>query len=487
MTLRSSIAWTFLAQGLYFVIQYGGSVVLARLLSPKEMGVYAIALSTVGLVAMINQFSLNMYIVREERLTPEKFGTAITINAALNVVLAAAVFLASPLAGQYMHDDGVRRVMAVLALSPLLGLFEFPAGTLAYRDQQFRALAAVQITKALVTTGATLYGAMHGWSYMSLAWGTLLGNLVGCVMITTIARPLRHFRLSLAFWREALHFGSRMMTISTINGIAGRLPDFIMGRLLGLAALGIYGRASGMLSLIWDNLYSSTTRVLVPSLAECNRNGHSLRPLYQRALVMLTGLFWPAFGGLAVLAGPFIHLLYGDQWGEAAPVLSLLCIAHMIGIGLTMTREVFTIKGEINQQARIELLRGICAVALFYLGATQGLLVAAASRIAEIIVIATFYGPALARMTDMRLRNFTSAYLKSAKLLVATVVPPGVLMHLAGWRHDISFGYLMACFASGAGAWLAAVFLTRHPLDQEIIKVLQAVATRFSVQSTSKS
>ena len=487
MTLRRSIAWTFLAQGLYFVIQYGGSVILARLLSPKEMGVYAIALSIVGLVALVNQLGLNMYIVREEHLTRDKIGTAVVINALLNLLLAAAVLLAAPFAGRYMHDDGVQRVLVVLALSPLVNLIEFPAATLMYRDQRFRGLAVVQVVKALLTTCVTLWLASLGWSYMSLTWGTLAGNLLGCTMLTAMSRPWLHMRLSLVHWREALRFGSRMMAVGIINGAAGRLPDFIMGRLLGLAALGIYGRAAGMLNLIWENLYSSTTRVLVPSLAEQHRTGQSLRPLYERSLMLLTGLFWPAFGGLAVLAGPFIHLLYGPKWIEAAPVLSLLCAAQIIGIGLTMTREIFTIKGELDRQARIETVRAVCAVGLFYVGATQGLLWAAASRIAEILVAAAFYGPALARMTDMRLRDFAAAYGRSGLLLAATVAPPAALMHHAGWRPDVSLAYRLACFLSGVAGWLAAVFLTRHPLDQEIVKVLQVIALRLGARPAPKS
>ena len=487
MTVRRAIAWTFVAQGLYFVIQYGGSIILARLLSPKEMGVYSIAMTTIGLLAILQSLGLNLYIVREERLTPEKFGTAICINGFLAMLVAAATLLAAPLAGSFMQENGVRRVLTVLALSPLLGMLEFPAGTLMYRDKRFKGLAIIQIIKALVTACATVYGATIGWSYMSLAWGTLIGNAVGFLMINAMARPWGHFKLSLVAWRGALHFGSRMMAISAINSVAGRLPDFIAGRLLGLAALGIYGRAAGMLSLIYDNLYMSTTGVLVPSLAEHHRDGKSLRPTYMRALVLLTGIFWPALAGLAVMAGPLIHLFYGSQWAGSAPVLSLLCIANMLGMSLTLKREIFAIKGELDRQARIELMRGLCSVGLFYFGALYGLLFAAFSRILENVVGLALFGPPLARMTDMRLADFMAAYRKSAVPTAAAALPAAILMHLADWRRDIAFPYLITCLLAGVTGWLVAIFVLRHPLSEEIIGLRRAMASKLRLGPVAKS
>lgn len=478
MSIRQSIAWTFLAQGAYFVIQYGGSIILARLLTPKEMGVYTIALTTIGLLTMLQSLGLNTYIVREEHLTREKFGTAICINAGLNVAVAALILATAPLGGQYMKEDGVRQVMTVLALSPLLSIVEFPAGTVMYREARFGALAIVQVLKALITASITVYGAMIGWSYMSLAWGTLVGNFVGFVVITAMARPLKHFRLSLSSWREATHFGSHMMFINIVTGIAGRAPDFLIGRMLGLAALGIYGRALGLISLIWDNIYLSVCRVLMPSLAEHHRNGASLRPIYLRSLEVVTGFFWPAFGGLAVLSGPLIHLMYGPQWVEAAPVLSILCLSRIVGVGLTMAWDVFAIKGELSRQSRLELIRAVPSVLGFYVGALHGLLLTAASRLVDAAVSIVLYGPNLTRMTGASLGDLLTVYRRSGVLLAAAVAPPAVMMHLEGWRYDIPVLYLLGCIGSGGLAWLIATFATKHVLGEELNRLFRTLIWR---------
>lgn len=192
----------------------------------------------------------------------------------------------------------------------------------------------------------------------------------------------------------------------------------------------------------------------------------------------MTGFFWPAFGGLAVLSGPLIQLLYGDQWVQAAPVLSILCVAQMIGVGLTLTWDIFAIKNEVDRQSRLEVIRSVLAVLAFYVGATQGLLFAAASRIVDGLVSIVLYGPHLTRMTDTTLRDFLAIYRRSAVLTIAATAPAALMMHLQGWRRDISLAYLLACIAAGGLAWLVATFATRHVLAEEIGRVLRTVMRR---------
>ena len=458
------------------MIQYGGSIILARLLTPKEMGVYAIALGTIGILGTFVSLGLTNFVIRERELTPEKFGTAFCVNALIGAFLATATLLLAGPIGHYMREDGVTQVMRFLALAPLIGVLDFPSTAIMQREMRFKPLAIIQVLRAALTATVTIVSAMNGQSYLSLAWGTLSGNLLGLVCVTALARPASRLKLSFAAWHEVSHFGSRMMLIGGVIGLAVRMPEFILGRLIGLAAVGIYSRASSMLSMVWDNVYSSMTHVLVPSLAEVNRTQPTLRPVYLKALAVITGLFWPAFGGVALLAGPLIHWMYGTQWTAAAPVLTLLCIGQMIQVAMTMTWEMFVIKGELNRQARFEIFRAAFLVLAFYLGAKVSMNAAAASRIAEALFTVALYGPHMRRMTGASYRDFALAYWGSLKLLLAALLPPALLMQAAGWRHDISLGYLFACVGAGAASWLVAAFITSHPAADEVRKALRSAS-----------
>ena len=91
MALKRSISWMGLCQALSFLLQFAGSVVLARHLTPQEMGIYAVAVATVGLLSLAQQFGLQNFVVRQENLTPTTLRTAFTINLVINGGLALLI------------------------------------------------------------------------------------------------------------------------------------------------------------------------------------------------------------------------------------------------------------------------------------------------------------------------------------------------------------------------------------------------------------
>src|SRR3954470_20714151 len=107
MSVRKSLVWAFSGQLLTFAITFGGSVIVARLLSPREMGVYAAAGAISGVISFVTAFGLGAYIIRETDLTEIKIASAFTINALLSVVLAAAIFAVSFWGGDFLGDPGV--------------------------------------------------------------------------------------------------------------------------------------------------------------------------------------------------------------------------------------------------------------------------------------------------------------------------------------------------------------------------------------------
>src|SRR5579872_2278990 len=111
MSVRKSLAWTFSGQLISFLITFAGSVVLARLLSPREMGVYGIALATAGLISIVATLGMGSYVIRELDLTEVRRASAFTINGIINVGISVIIFAASFAAGRYFDSPNVVPVL----------------------------------------------------------------------------------------------------------------------------------------------------------------------------------------------------------------------------------------------------------------------------------------------------------------------------------------------------------------------------------------
>ncbi len=463
-SVRRSLAWMMLSQGGLFVLQFGGSVVIARYLTPYEMGVYAVAYAIVGILNTIRSMGLNVLLVREPELTSDAVKTSFTINAILATVTAAAIASMSVAGGAWLGDSGVKSVLLVLAVSPLLNILELVPIACLERIGSFQVIAALNLMKMAAVTGVSIVLAVYGYSYMSIAWGNLASTILAVICANVIGRRFVSLRFGLHDWRRIAWFGVQCVMIGGMANIAQRVSDLLLGRVVGLSALGLYSRASGLNSMLADNIHAVIARIVFVDFAERHRRSLPLRESYLKIVAMITGLLWPAFTGLAVLAGPVILTVYGPTWIEAAPVLSLLSIAGAVGTSITMTSEIYVVSGETGQLFRTEAKRNAIGLTLFALGCLGGLVWAAAARIGDILGAVFLYKGGIRRMTGTLAMDFAPIYRQSAILTIAACAPAMGLMTINHWSEHTPLSAIFAAVTLGMAAWVVCLWRLRHPL-----------------------
>lgn len=468
VSVRRSLAWMAAAQGSLFVLQFVVSILVARVLSPYEMGIFAVALSIVGVLSIFRSFGLGAYVIRAKELPAPLRATVFTINALLSLVVASAIAGFSVLGGAVLEEPGVRHLLLFMAILPLIGIFDFLPAAGIERRGDFRTVAIVNILRYSTANISTLAMAYAGFSYMSLGYGQLISAIVALVMNNILGRQWITLRLGLQQWREVTRFGTQMLTLSAISGLQGRLADLLLARFLGLAALGVFSRATSLTGVLWDNLHIVVLRVLFVDFAEQRRQGRSLRHSYLRLTRMLTGFLWPAFIGMAVLSGPIVIQLLGDPWAEAILPLSILAVSAALFVLIMVSHDVFVICNQTGLRTRLELIRAPVSLALFAMGCWISLPAAAAMKVVEAIIMVLMYRPHLERMTDTRWADYLPIYGQSALLTTAAVLPAAAVMTAHGWSAHIPFPLVLAGVGTGIMAWCVVLWATQHPLFDEM-------------------
>lgn len=477
------MAWMVLCQCSLFVAQFGTSLALARLLTPYETGIFSLAAAFAGLLSTIRSCGLSSYIVRAERVDAALLASVFTVNLILSLATALLILGLSVFGSMLLGEPGVQRALVVLAVVPLLGALEFLPSAMIERHGNFRAVALVNMLRGLTASGAMLVLAILGFSYMSQAYGQVVGTLAAVLVANSFG--FRHASLRLGFtgWREILTYGSRLFAIAGVAGIAGRAGDLIIGRMLGLSAFGLFSRAASLNALMWDHLHTVITRVVFVDLANHQRQGRSLRTSYLATLRLITALLWPAFAGAAVLAGPIVRLLLGPAWAGAALPFSLLSIAAIILSSLTMTWEVFLIRDQTALQARFEFIRNGAGLVMVAVGSLFGLGGVGMARISEALLAVGLYRPHLERMTDTFGRDYVPIYLHALGLTVVAIVPAFAVMSVWGWSAETPLPSLAAAVGLGIASWAYGLWYLRHPLVHEARLILFRL--RFRRRSVS--
>jgi O-antigen/teichoic acid export membrane protein len=467
VSIKRSLAWMGIAQAATFLFQFGSSVVLARYLSPQEMGVFAIGLAMVGMLALLQNFGLQPLIVREELLTQPMEATTFTANTMICIVQTIATVLFAFLAASFLRNEGVKHILVVLSVIPLLGILSFMPGAKLERNGRFKEIALIGAITSLIGSCATVIFAVLGFKYMSLAYGQVISAVTLSTSFIVVGRKYRSVSFGLSEWRYVFRFGIQMFSYSGIVNFSQRFCEIMLGRISGLSDLGLYNRASGINNMIWGNIHYLASRVMLVDFANHHRSGIPMGDRYIQTVAVITATLWPAFAGLAILAHPFILIVYGAKWDAAAVPLVYLAISSMILVAMTMSWELFAVTGNVGTQTRLEVVRTIVSVSLFIGACFISIEAVAFTRIIDAALLFILYRPHLNRMTGTTFHILAMTYLQSALLTFAAVLPVAVLMLL--FRQDqppmpvLLFGIIL-----GVLLWGGVLFLVHHPLTIEI-------------------
>jgi len=456
------------AQAVGFAVQFCASAFVARLLTPVEVGVFVFAMSITGILGIIQGLGLSGLIVREPDLSEKLKETTFSVNLVINTAVAIAIGLLSLVIERFFRQAGVAPVLLLLALLPLLGIGEFLPAAMTERAANFKTIALISLGRTVAAQSVIVALALSGFSSMSFAYGQVAGALLSVVAYNLVARREIRLRLCFAGWRQVAAFGAQMLTINGVNTAASRFAELVLARLAGLGALALFSRASSINNLAWENLHFVVARVLLVRLASLQKTGVSLRNYYLHVVEVLTAALWPAFAGLAMVAGPFIHTVYGAQWTAAAYPLVFLALSSAVWVSLTMSWELFVVCGETPQQTRIELVRTAVGTGLFASGAALGGLPgAAAGRLADAVFSLFIYRRPIERMSMTTLRDVYPVYRRSLFLTCIAVAPAGLVMLLHRGAATTPPGQVIASVAIGIAAWTMALIKTNHPLVAE--------------------
>ena len=479
MSVRLSLAWTYLAQALNFVIAFGSSIVVARLVSPRDFGIFGMAVAITTILNVFMQLGLAKYIVREAKADTEMLRSLFTINAILTLGYIITILLGAFAAFKLFNSPEVGRFLTVFALFPLIAMFEFVPGALAVREMRFGLTASMSVLRTLILTMTTVGLAISGFAYMSFAWAAVAASLA-----TTIAFNIACFRPDVwkprfAGSRTILVFGSEMIGIGGLNQLTSRFGEMALGSVLGLASLGLYTRASNLPITLYASIYGAGSNVIFSRLSRELRETGVFAVTYLRFMRLTLGLLWPVMVGLAVLAQPLVNLLYGAKWQDAAVPLSLLMLAFAVTISIGMTAEVFVLRHETRRQLKIESIRSAAGLLLFVGGALISLPAAAAAKLIESIVAFLMYRRPMNRLIGGPPDRLRAVYKEGLVLGGVAVMPSLALMMWSDWSPATPLAAVLVAVVLGICAWAAMIIKMGHPLAIEGFRALSLALDRI--------
>lgn len=305
------------------------TLILARILTPADFGIIAMASVLVGLVDVLLDLGVNMALIQNRNADDDDYNTAWTIRLIQATAVTIIIFLLAPLAADYYRDPRVCDVTRLMALGMFIGGFEnigivnFQKNMDFSRDFRFffiRRLAGFLVTVTL---------AIQLESYWAMPLGALAGRTTG-VVLSYIMHPFRP-RFSLSRFAKLWSFSQWALLRSIGIYFETQFDRFLVGRLSDASTVGAYTLADEISAMPSTELLQPLGRVLFPAFVAAKHDAQRLRDAYLLALAVQTMLAIPAGVGLASVADRAVLVLLGEQWLAAIPFVQTLALVFSLG------------------------------------------------------------------------------------------------------------------------------------------------------------
>lgn len=340
----AGVFWRFgeriTAQLITFVV----SIVLARLIAPKEYGVIALTTIFINIVNVLATNGLGTSLVQKKDSDEKDFSTMFHASLVLSIVLYIIIFFGAPLVAKIYHKEVLTVLVRVMGLRVPIAAINSIQQAYVQKKMIYKKFFISTLFGTIVSAFVGIYMAIKGYGVWALVGQYLTNTVIDTIVLCFVIdwKPKLYF--SYKRFKELFSFGWKIMLSSFIGTIFGQLKGMVIGKRYTSADLAFYNKADQMPSLINNNVNLTVESVFFPTLSQLQEDPEKVKNAIRKMLRMSSYIMSACLFGLAAVAKPLILILLTKKWIACVPFVQIFCLQYS-----------FSVLGGVNLQA----LKGI--------------------------------------------------------------------------------------------------------------------------------
>lgn len=323
---RRGLVWSLTGMGATFVAQLALLTTMARLLTPADYGLMAMAMVAWRVFGLVAQAGVGPALIQRPDLNDEDLRRELAVTWLAGLAATLLLLVLAPMIGELYGDTDVVDVLRVAALGFVPSGLAALSLALLRRALRLKAVAAVELVAFVLGYGGAGVGAgMAGCGVWALVAAMLVQPAVSLLLSWALLRhPLW------PSWRDARapgSYGLRYSLVSLVELIAASLDSAVIGKLQGDAALGLYNRASMLAMLPAEKLAGAVSSVLFPLLSRIQGNLREVGAVSLLGLAAVGSVTAAVAAGTMAGAEELVLVLLGQKWVDSVPLLRVLACA----------------------------------------------------------------------------------------------------------------------------------------------------------------
>jgi len=328
-----AVKWTSFSAVATSLMQLLQIVILSRFLDKADFGLMAVALFVIGLSQIFMDMGISNAIIHHQKVTTTQLNTLFWLNIISGIAIYVTLYICTPFIADFYQSPElvsiIRWVSATFLIIPFGQQFE----TLLVKELNFKSLSIRDVIGK--TSGLLVSVLLAFWHYgiFALVYANLIQAIISTLLLIVyglkIYRPRFHFDWHSLKNEGFFSFGLFQLGEKTVNYFNSQFDTLLIGKLLGMEALGIYNIAKTLAFKPYQIINPIVTKVAFPVLAKMQNDIEKLRRAYIQILRLLTYANAPVYGAMIILARPLIILFFGEAWTGSIPFLQILAVTAL--------------------------------------------------------------------------------------------------------------------------------------------------------------
>lgn len=451
MAKENVYKWSFIERVTLAVLNFGGNIVLARMLSADDFGLLAMIAIFTAMAFNLSSCGLSDGLIHKLHPTPRDYSTVFVFNSVLGLLFGlTAILLAHPIARFFGHEELVW-VMRVYGVCFFFQTMSFVQETRLRKRLEMKKLCIARVSATATSLALGILLAALGYGYWALVSTQILMSFFMFVYVVGITRWFPRVGFSMASFREFFSFGVHLMVTYLIGVVQQNVNTFVLGRFYTSGQTGLYYQGAKLAGVP----FNITDLTINPQffVVASNETDEGRR---RTKVLNMTGVVVAVNAAVALLllliARPAIELLYGERWVGAAPVMMVLSVFGCLACMKYFYQAVFKAYGRtrfLRNLTFVELIVQLGMLAVFY---KKGLVVIALTQLATVALSLGVYCLVAGRMLSVSLREFYATIIRPLLFPLLAFAVGGAVKFAVG-----DAGAFWECLAIG-GAYGAVMF-----------------------------
>lgn len=350
---KKGLIWSLIGQFGYLIVTLITNIVLARLLSPKEFGVMAVATFFIAIAKVLTESGLSGALIRKKDSTEVDNSTIFLFNLIVSVGLYVILYVCSPAIEVYYEIESLSLYLRVLGLILIINSFQIIQNVRLIKELQYKKISSYSLISVLI---ASFFAVGIGFMGFGV-WALIILQLLNALILTFIywfkEKGLSIYKFSRQSFKELYSFGLFTTFSSLLNTGFDNLYQLILGKYFSLGQTGYYFQAKKLSEIPIGMIKSTTLGVVFSALSNLQDNKEKFDQMYHNVVRIFTVIVGIICLIIFLYSKEILFILYGKKWIGADFYLKLLALSSFFYMQEMFNRILFKV---FNQTHKIFIL-----------------------------------------------------------------------------------------------------------------------------------